>query len=211
MSLITRGLVFTALFALLHIAPAAPERAVVRSHGLLTYALPCASGSTARNPFAPHAAHAGHGEGEALTRWRGPQREDAAPGASRTLGTAGLADGPYCKAHYLVAPGVGSPSIDIAGAYRARGESRWTPFAIRSTLAWGAMVDLPAPTPAGAGQLRVTLTRDAAAAFDGIDFTTKTQTNDDRARQLLRALTGRATLAIDATQAPTRPNNTYHD
>jgi hypothetical protein len=171
--------------------------------------LPCPATASASAPYAPRRASAGHGANPTETRWAGPNIEHVQLGSDRVLGTATLGDGPYCSVHYLLAAIGEQPSLAVTGAYLPPNESAWQAFSIRSTLAWGAYAPLPAPTRQHSTVLRVTVVRDMDRLFDGVDFAQ--QSDDERARQVLRMLTSNLVVRSLEETPKTRPNNTYHD
>lgn len=162
----------------------------------------------------PGRAYAGHGEALDPSAVVTPTYVDllAAPGAlqSTSLGARSFASTRYCRVHQLVAmsyepalvreapEGVDLSAVSLAleGAWRSPGQESWHPLALRSTLSFGALVDLPEVYE---GELhdayaQVRITRRLASLMDGIDLASFTE--DEVARALLRNLVTHAQVRV---------------
>ena len=87
-------------------------------------------------------------------------------------------------------------SLALEGAWRSPGQESWHPLALRSTLSFGALVDLPEVYE---GELhdayaQVRITRRLASLMDGIDLASFTE--DEVARALLRNLVTHAQVRV---------------
>lgn len=157
--------------------------------------------------FAPAVAYAGHGidaigESRALlaqVERVGDTSDLAAGGASASLDS-------YCEAHYLIAAAYDSAenlptahdfvgnSLYLSGSYRSPNSTTEIAFVIETDLAWGGIVELPSIIEASNQPVTVTLTRDFARMFDGVDF--DTMDAEQQAKAVLRSLVQQAHITL---------------
>ncbi len=127
-------------------------------------------------------AYAGHGETPNPVAVHAPHRESLTDWAPFVFGERDPAAGRYCKVHYLIAGAeTGGQTLHVEGRWR-RGVASGT-LLVESSLAWGALREIPA-TEGRAVVVRAV--RALATAFDGIDF--EADPPDDFARAVLRNL-----------------------
>ena len=115
----------------------------------------------------------------------------------------------YCKAHYLIARATGAVqnqpdnrgmddlSLWIEGEYTAPNATVTNPFVLKTSIAWGSIMDAIASPgtsdratkivlTSGKSMTRVTLRRNLGSMFDGVDF--ENMSESERARAILRSL-----------------------
>ena len=165
----------------------------------------------------PGTAYAGHGTGESdQSRLALGYVESLTDLSSVEMGQVIVPATQYCQAHYLVAaapdsaqnlPTGAAPglTLSLTGEFIAPNQTEAVPFAIQQTIAWGTIQDLQpigsnretlvsTSTQPPAEVLRVTVRRQAASLFDGVDF--KTMSETDQARAILRSLTENTAFMI---------------
>ncbi|MCB9525805.1 MAG: hypothetical protein H6702_20880 [Myxococcales bacterium] len=135
-------------------------------------------------------AHAGHDDVPNPVAMQVAQVETLVPLSPRQLGTAAVIGRTYCRAHYLVARApedaldlpndvdMVATALLLEGTWQATPEAAPQPFAVRTSLANGRIAELVKPGDDTAFRLdttaqpgaRVTVWRDPARLFDGVDF-----------------------------------------
>lgn len=158
------------------------------------------------------------------TAWAGHSTDTPNPAAARPMqvesltdpgahdvATLTLAPQTYCKLHYLLAragaearglptaPDLVGTSLHVEGTYRAPGAANDVPFTLHGASAYGALVERdadarPLRVDTGEGAARVTIRRQRARMFDGVDFARVS----DRAAalQVLRAIAEHAEVRV---------------
>jgi hypothetical protein len=182
-----------------------------------TAATPVASLGTLLWSIVEATAYAGHATGTPNPAAIRPmQVESLTAPTARQVGAVLLAPQTYCQLHYLVAragreaPGLPADldmvdtSLHIDGTYRAPGTTADTAFTLHTAVAYGALFDHTASSPAalhvdtGTSATQVTVRRHLGRIFDSVDFVNMT----DRmvAGQVLKSL-------IDHVQVEIEPVN----
>lgn len=137
------------------------------------------------------------------------------------VATLQLAPQAYCKLHYLLAragaeardlpaqPDLVGTSLRIEGTWRAPGTDRDVPFTLQTASAYGALLEhagddaQPLYVDTGAGATRVTLRRNRARMFDGVDFARMPERA--AAMQVLRATVEHVDVQVAPARARVRP------
>jgi hypothetical protein len=179
---------------------------------------PVAQAATAAlSLFVAGDALAGHSEGTPNPAAIRPmQVESLTDPAPRTVGTVRLAPQRYCKLHYLLAragrdardlpgdPDMVDTTLELEGSVRAPGATSDRPLSLRTAVAYGQLFERSAATRAlqvdtGAVASVVTVRRNLARAFDGIDFAHL----DDKAIgfQILRSLVDHSSVELETKRA----------
>jgi hypothetical protein len=137
--------------------------------------------------FAPTVARAGHSEAGDPSEVVAPRFLDLATiDGDLAFGRAAMSETRYCRVHQLVTGSYDASGIEggvpegvdpvlttlvLEGEHRTEG-AEWASFAVRSTLASGALHDLPDVLEGGldGAHAVVRVERDLARMFDGVDF-----------------------------------------
>lgn len=137
-------------------------------------------------------ASAGHAsDGPDPAEVVGPVTESLTDPSPTVLGDAELVEPSYCEAHTSVAATGAddrATTLSVRGTWRAPGADEAVPFTITSTQAWGAIV----PADLDGDVRMVSVVRDRATLFDGVDPTTQSEL--DQARTVLANLTEHTTV-----------------
>lgn len=168
------------------------QQVLVEQGWLVSYSaalVPCATARLAPRPGVVGAllgvavARAGHGEEADPSSSPVAVVEDLADPQGSVLAEVSFDAAAYCGVHYLVgqapedtvspdgAPDMQGVSLVLEGWWWPAGGGDAQPLSLRSSLAWGNLMDLAEVGRAGAGErAEVRLTRRLAGLFDGVDL-----------------------------------------
>jgi hypothetical protein len=142
-----------------------------------------------RNLFGVATARAGHTSGPDPALVGGPLAETIG-GEPSTLGTTTVSEPSYCEGHVAFGGNGEAPTLEVTGVVVSTDGERLE-LDVSTTVDWGTLRDLVddegRTIHAVVGEpLEITVIRDAAALFDGVDFAS--DSSEYQATQMLRSM-----------------------